>query len=384
MSRANRFFAFLVLMIAAGVFAPKGAEALPFDFYYSEGCRSCIEFLDRKLPDLIRGLSLDLDVRRHDLLDTQTFEEFQKRVAEVGVRVSEVPVIFIGPVVLQGEEEITDQLEPVLEEVQRLIGEGEPVVDALNTVAAARRRALDVDTDATGRVMALPVLAAGLLDGINPCAFTTLIFMLAALTVAGRSRREIFILGLFFAASVFVTYTLIGFGFFQVVRAASAFPVIAKIIRWLLVAVLLVFAVLSLYDWTKIRAGRASEIVLQLPMAVKRRIHSSIRTYARGAALAGSALVLGFLVSVFELACTGQVYFPTLTYLARVEADVRSYLLLLLYNVGFVLPLLAVFAVSYAGVSSQRIAGVFTRHLGAVKLGTAALFLALAMLTIFM
>jgi hypothetical protein len=85
---------------------------------------------------------------------------------------------------------------------------------------------------------------------------------------------------------------------------------VSAILRWVLVGVLAVFAGLSLYDFTLIRRGRASEMLLQLPTALKRRIHASIRTRVRTAALAGSSLVLGFLVSIFEFACTGQVYLP--------------------------------------------------------------------------
>ncbi len=361
---------------------PVAAEGLRLDFYYSPGCHSCIEFLDKEVPKIEERLALSIDVVRYDLLDPDTFTDFQRRVEEVGVRIDDVPVIFIGPVVLQGNREITEELEPVLKAVRERMASGETVEEALAGVS--------VSMSVSGtpvwrrRVLALPVVAAGLLDGINPCAFTTLIFLLAALAVAGRSRREIFVLGLFYSASVFVTYFLVGLGFFQMIRAAHAFPVFARGIRWVLVAVLLVFAALSVYDWTRIRSGRPREILLQLPVSLKRRIHGSIRAYTRSAAVAGGAIVLGCLVSVFELACTGQIYFPTLTYLAREEADVRSYLLLGLYNVGFIAPLLVVFGISYAGVSSQRIARAFQTHLGAVKLGTAALFLALAALTVVM
>jgi len=49
-------------------------------------------------------------------------------------------------------------------------------------------------------------------------------------------------IGLFFSAAVFITCLLIGLGFFQALRLSAAFPVMAVVIRWLLIAVLLVFA----------------------------------------------------------------------------------------------------------------------------------------------
>jgi cytochrome c biogenesis protein CcdA len=123
-------------------------------------------------------------------------------------------------------------------------------------------------------------------------------------------------------------------------------------------------------------------VVLQLPRAIKRRIHHDIRQRTRSAALVSTALVLGFLVSVFELACTGQVYFPTIVYVLRVRGEASALPYLLLYNLGFVVPLLAVFAVSYCGVSSQAVTAFFRRSAKLTKLALAVLFLGLAVLMI--
>jgi cytochrome c biogenesis protein CcdA len=94
-----------------------------------------------------------------------------------------------------------------------------------------------------------------------------------------------------------------------------------------------------------------------------------------------SSLVLGFTVSLFELACTGQVYFPTLVYLHQVRRDAGSLSYLLLYNFAFILPLLVVFALSYWGISSQRLGRWVQGSMKPVKLLLTALFLGLAVLT---
>jgi len=229
-----------------------------------------------------------------------------------------------------------------------------------------------------------PVIAAGLLDGINPCAFTTLIFLVSALAVAGKRRREVLILGLFYTASVFITYYLIGLGFLSAVRYAHSFFLVATIIRWVLVAVLVVFAALSFYDFLLIRRGETGKIVLQLPGTMKRRIHDTIKARSRSATLVGSAVVLGFLVSVFELACTGQVYLPTIVYTVRSGRALRGYGYLLIYNLGFIVPLLAVFALSFAGLSLKSLTAVFQKRMGSVKLALAGLFVGLAVLTMVM
>ena len=75
----------------------------------------------------------------------------------------------------------------------------------------------------------VPVFLAGLLDGINPCVFSTLLFLISSLTLAGRKRKEILIIGVFFTIAVFVTYYLVGLGLFQGLRSAYFFLLIYNI-----------------------------------------------------------------------------------------------------------------------------------------------------------
>ena len=340
-------------------------ERLPVDFYASPGCRSCQRLLRRTIPRIERRTGIPIAVMEHNILDAQEYAAYLEILREAGQEERAYPALVVGRTVLQGETSIEQQLEDLL------TGRSPPAVsDSAVTQAPASRLAL------------IPILAAGLLDGINPCAFTTLVFLISALAVAGRSRIQVLQIGLFFSAAVFVTYLMIGLGFFQAIRLASAFPIVAAVIRWILVAVLLAFAALSLYDYFQIRSGRTDKVMLQLPQPIKRRLHRDIKSRTRSAALIASSLVLGFLVSIFELACTGQVYFPTLVYLHQVRRDVGSFSYLLLYNFAFILPLLIVFALSYWGISSQRLSRWVQGSMKPVKLLLAGLFLGLALLTV--
>jgi cytochrome c biogenesis protein CcdA len=344
------------------------AGALELDFYYAPGCRSCLRFLDRTLPRMGRRLGLNLEVREHNILEPEVYEAYRRLLAARGEREQAYPALAVGDKVLQGEKAIRSELEGTLRKLQAEGGAPSP--------AAGPRGLL------LSELAVLPVLAAGLLDGVNPCAFTTLVFLLSALAVAGRSRREILSVGLCFSLAVFGTYLGIGLGLLQAVRLAAGFPIVAAALRWVLVGGLAVLAGLSIYDFTLVRSGRSKDMLLQLPKALKERIHRDIRSRVRATALAASSLVLGFLVAVFELACTGQVYLPTLVYLYRVRPNTGGFAYLLLYNLGFILPLLAVFALAYLGVASRRLAAWVQRSLGAVKIALAVLFVGLAVLTV--
>jgi hypothetical protein len=95
----------------------------------------------------------------------------------------------------------------------------------------------------------------------------------------------------------------------------------------------------------------------------------------------GTLSVTGFLVSLLELACTGQLYLPTITFMVGdPNMEAKALFFLLLYNIMFVLPLAVIFLLFFYGTTSQRLIKVMENHLGKVKILTALLFWGLALL----
>jgi uncharacterized membrane protein len=88
--------------------------------------------------------------------------------------------------------------------------------------------------------------------------------------------------------------------------------------------------------------------------------------------------VVGVIVSGIELACTGQVYFPTIGYMLEQGADRRGAIAYLaFYNTMFILPLLVIFIVTCFGFTHAKLTEFLYRHAALVKFCTAALFLVL-------
>jgi cytochrome b561 len=91
------------------------------------------------------------------------------------------------------------------------------------------------------------------------------------------------------------------------------------------------------------------------------------------------AFVTGFVVSLLELACTGQVYLPTIVYvMSQPELAGQAFFYLLLYCLMFILPLVVVFVLAYFGTSSEQLGQFINRHTSTIKLITGLLFVALA------
>jgi len=109
------------------------------------------------------------------------------------------------------------------------------------------------------------------------------------------------------------------------------------------------------------------------------RINAVIRKGRRAQTYVVGAFFTGLVVSFLELACTGQVYLPTIIFVTSIpELRVRAVFYLVLYNLLFVLPLVVVFFLAYYGTTSKELTRFLERNAAAVKLGMVVLFASLA------
>ena len=179
--------------------------------------------------------------------------------------------------------------------------------------------------------------------------------------------------GVGFTAAVFVTYFLLGLGLLGAIKTFSVSRGISTGLAIAVGVLAFVLAAWSLVDFLRYRRTKdTKKVTLGLSKSVKAGIHKVIRAGLRTRSLLIGSITVGFLVSVLESLCTGQVYLPTILFVTR-SPDLRTRALgfLLLYNVMFILPLVAVLALAYYGVKPERLGGLLRRHLGAAKLAMA-------------
>jgi cytochrome c biogenesis protein CcdA/glutaredoxin len=283
------------------------------------------------------------------------------------------PMIFVGEDVLIGEEAILENMLPAVAKyaasgAPRTWGDFDPEAGSQGIIARFRSFG------------ALTVLGAGLIDGLNPCAFATLVFFISYLAFTGRRGREILFVGLAFALGVFLTYLLVGVGLLKVIQSLSFFGSLGRWIYLVTALLCVILAAFTFRDYTKARQGKVTEMTLRLPRILQRRIHKVIRESAQMRAFVGVAFVTGFVVSLIELACTGQVYLPTIVYvLSQPELAARAFLFLVLYCLMFILPLIVVFVLAYLGTTSEQLAQFVNRRTAGIKLATGLVFTGLAL-----
>ncbi len=86
--------------------------------------------------------------------------------------------------------------------------------------------------------------------------------------------------------------------------------IISKIVYALTAIFCLVLAVLSIRDYFKTREGKLDDMALKLPDPLRKRINTAVREGRKSSSYYLSAFITGLVVSILELACTGQIYLP--------------------------------------------------------------------------
>jgi len=93
------------------------------------------------------------------------------------------------------------------------------------------------------------------------------------------------------------------------------------------------------------------------------------------------AAVIGFMVSVLELACTGQTYLPTVLFIVNTQGvQMKAFMMLIFYNAAFIVPLIIVFMLFFIGVTDRQLSVWLKNHAGKIKLATGVIFISMAVL----
>jgi cytochrome c biogenesis protein CcdA len=221
------------------------------------------------------------------------------------------------------------------------------------------------------------VILPGLGDGINPCAFATIIFFVSYLSVIERKGYQVILVGAAFTLAVFLSY--LGFGMLLREVLAGLIqrtgPILRPILNGLTALLCLLLAILSFADFRRARQGKVKDMALRLPDKLRRWINATIRRSMKARTFVIAAFLAGVIVSFIELACTGQIYVPIILGLSNPGYRAQSMLDLIVYCLAFVVPLITVFVVTYTGTSSQKLGVLLRRYTAGVKLITAVLFL---------
>ncbi|MFD0895226.1 HEAT repeat domain-containing protein [Luteolibacter ambystomatis] len=354
-------------------------KSLPVVFFFKPGCQECA-----KTREMLKGAQKDfatLVVEEHNILEADAVvlnQALCERFRVPSLKHNIAPSVFT-----QSGYLITTDIE--LSNLLGLIAKtaNTPQDDAWKVIAQPQIEEAKQQVTQRYQALTVPVvIGAGLLDGVNPCAFATIIFFLSYLQIARRTPREMLLTGAAFILGVFLAYLAAGLLLYRVLATLhERFSGIQTWLNVIFAALALLAAVLSFRDAMRARGGRLDEMTLQLPGFLKDRIRGVIRTGARARRFVIAAFVAGVVVSFLELACTGQVYAPIVYQIQQGQLDAVA--MLVLYNLAFIVPLVVIFLLAYGGLRSDALIAFQKKHTFTVKLALAVLFLLLAAFILF-
>jgi cytochrome c biogenesis protein CcdA len=351
-----------------------GAALVHIYYFYQTSCQEC-DRVDVML-EAVAGYYNNVAVHAYNIFNDTSKVFFEGLAIRNHIPESERLVV---PAIIIGDDYLIRQ-DITLQHVEALIGKyqnGAPA-HSVSQFGSAEQTIFE----RFSRFSILGILIAGFVDGVNPCAFATLIFFVSYLLFIGKRRKEVILMALFFIIAVFITYFAIGLGAYNILTYLTGLEVVAQIVFLVFGVIAIVLGILSLRDYVMAKRGTYDRMILQLPLGIKRHIHTNVKEKTAVGGIIVGSLIAGFLISFLEFGCTGQVYLPTITFMvSRAGFLLKPVISLMLYNVMFVSPLIIIALVATL-FSTKSIAASLEKRIPTIKLITALLFFGLGILLI--
>jgi cytochrome c biogenesis protein CcdA/glutaredoxin len=185
------------------------------------------------------------------------------------------------------------------------------------------------------------VISAAVVDAINPCAFAVLIILVSTILVSKKRKKALFA-GLAFSLAIFLSYLLMGVGLYTAIVESGISHVF-----YLIVAILaIIIGLFNLKDYM----FYGKWFVMEVPISWRPKMKSLIM----GVTSVPGAFFIGFVVSLFLLPCTSGPYIVILGLLAKSTTQTYAFVLLLLYNLIFILPMILITLAIYFGITTTE------------------------------
>jgi cytochrome c biogenesis protein CcdA len=229
------------------------------------------------------------------------------------------------------------------------------LIVSVSVIAGAFVLAVPFDTAAFGGLTVPTVLASGVADGFNPCAFALLVLfatytltLVNAVTGDGtptlEARRRLLGAGSLYVGAVLVTYFIIGLGLFSFLSWLGRDHLVSRVA----VVIALVMALWMLKDVFLPGVGPS--------MMAPGGTHGRMQKAMERGGLAGM-LIAGVLVGICTVPCSGAIYLDVVAVLHASGGGLTGLALLALYNIAFIVPLL----ILLLAVSNRRVLGQLGR-----------------------
>ncbi len=216
----------------------------------------------------------------------------------------------------------------------------------------------------------MTVVLTAAIDSVNPCAIGVLILMVSTILSQNKSVKQMLLLGGIYVLSIFVVYVAAGLGLMYFLTNIPLW--ITEFISISVGALIILAGLIELKDFFWYGRG----LSLAIPVSISKKLSGmASRTTVVG------VILLGMFVAGVELPCTGAPYLAIITLLSR-YFDFTAFVLLILYNVIFVLPLIIILIMVAFGAKVYDIKAWKQSNRGYMRLFAGLLLIVLGWLLI--
>ncbi len=321
------------VLLAFFLFLPgflNGAVKTEIVYFYEAGCPHCKRVTDF-LENRIIG-NYPVIIKRYEIHNANNADTLRQLAYVYRSRVK-TPTVFIGDKVVQ------DDNRSALRKIELYVSE------AVKNQAPSPLSRLGKGTHRIRQQITIPILiGAAAADAINPCAFAVLTILLSTILLSSKKRRRVLGAGLAFTASTFLSYFLMGFGLFSVIRTFS--------VQYYLYIIIAILAVLIGLWHLKDFLWYGRWLTLEVPNSWRPKL----KQITSGVTSVTGAFFIGFIVSLFLLPCSSGPYVVVIGMLSGNSTRTQAIWLLLLYNFIFVLPFIIItLGVTFGFTTTQRL-----------------------------
>lgn len=335
-------------------------------YFASNFCDVCLQLAEdgviEMLEDdgyIIQKYYIDEDPDYIDLLRDYQY------TYDIPLANNQVPVLFVGSNYFVGRTAIRDG---ILNNEVQLIMDSESL--------------LPLEAAIPSDFSLIYLILLGLVDGINPCAIAMLLMFISLLSFTTK-KRILLMVSFTFISAIFISYFLFGTILYRFLSEFSTGSFLVRSVPWIIIVIAGFLFLLNFYDFIVTTRQRYDKVKNQLPKGIQKFNRKMMAAFTKKLEEGSPTLYLitfaiGIIISFTEFLCTGQAYFTAILHLIHYTNFIgRGVILLLFYNLIFVLPLIVI---AFIAVKTQSIASVsaFMRErLNLIKLFTALVFLAI-------
>jgi cytochrome c biogenesis protein CcdA len=328
MKKATLFLTLILFSLVMPSIIAQETDDIDLYFFYGKGCPHCtkalsfIEDLEQSHPQLT--------VHKHETyFNEESRDLFIQMSNDYGRSIEGIPTIFLDDEIFVGfSDSIGSQIEEKLIECEE---------------KCETEKINQENTEGFKQAITIPaVISAAIVDAINPCAFAVLIILLTTI-LANRNKKKAFLAGLAFSLSIFISYFLMGIGLYTAINASGITHIF-----YLIVAILaIIIGLFNLKDYL----WYGKWFVMEVPMSWRPKL----KYLLEGVTSVPGAFLIGFVISLFLLPCTSGPYIVILGLLSKVATQNYAFMLLILYNLIFILPMIIItFAIYFGIITTEK------------------------------